>query len=216
MAKVALFILAQFAQQLAQLGGSVVAQLGFLRGKLRGLAVGKRIGGSEDAVEEREGGFNLEVMGGAAAAGRLLIELPYPFGGQGFQGEAFGRRPGEYSEPGAPVGQERIVGELTFFGGGGDPLKKRILPHRHRAPLPFLFPTASAPIIRVLTLQKEPATGINVAFLRIGGVLYQSRARSAIIGLIVRAVRLCRENGDIIVSSDFSSGVRSRRLRCGH
>ena len=33
-AKVALFILAQFAQQLAELGGSVVAQLGFLGGEL--------------------------------------------------------------------------------------------------------------------------------------------------------------------------------------
>ena len=38
-AEVAALILAQFAQQLAQLGGSVVAQLGFLGGKLRGLAV---------------------------------------------------------------------------------------------------------------------------------------------------------------------------------
>ena len=34
---------------------------------------------------------NLEVMGGASAAGRLLIELPYPFRGQGFEDEAFGR-----------------------------------------------------------------------------------------------------------------------------
>jgi hypothetical protein len=38
-AKVAAFILAQFAQQLAELRSGVVAQLGFLRGKLRGLAV---------------------------------------------------------------------------------------------------------------------------------------------------------------------------------
>ena len=43
-AEVALFILAQFAQQLAQLGGSVVAQLGFLGGELGSLAGGKRIG----------------------------------------------------------------------------------------------------------------------------------------------------------------------------
>jgi hypothetical protein len=42
-AKVAGFILAQFAQQLAQLGRGVVAQLGFLGGELWGKTLGKGI-----------------------------------------------------------------------------------------------------------------------------------------------------------------------------
>ena len=33
-------------------------------------------------IEESERRFDLEVMGGASAAGRLLIELPYPFRGK--------------------------------------------------------------------------------------------------------------------------------------
>jgi hypothetical protein len=37
--------------------------------------------------------------------------------------------PCDYFEPGAPVGDKGIVRKLTFFGGSGDPLKKRILPH---------------------------------------------------------------------------------------
>ena len=44
MAKVAAFILAQFAQQLAELGGGMVAQFGFLGGELWRLALGKGIG----------------------------------------------------------------------------------------------------------------------------------------------------------------------------
>jgi hypothetical protein len=36
---------------------------------------GKRIGSVEDVIEEGERRFDLEVMGGASAAGRLLIEL---------------------------------------------------------------------------------------------------------------------------------------------
>ena len=42
-AKIAAFILAQFAQQLAQLGRGVVAQLGFLGGELWRVTVGKGI-----------------------------------------------------------------------------------------------------------------------------------------------------------------------------
>ena len=43
MAKVAAFILAQFAQQLAQLGRGVVAQLGFLGSELWRKKLGKGI-----------------------------------------------------------------------------------------------------------------------------------------------------------------------------
>ena len=57
-------------------------------------------------IEESERGFDLEVMGGASAAGRLLIELPHPFRGQGVEDEAFGRRPRDDSEPGSPIGEE--------------------------------------------------------------------------------------------------------------
>ena len=105
MPKVAGFILAQFAQQLAELGGGMVAQLGFLGGEL-GSVSGKRIGSVEDVIEESERRFDLEAMRGAPAAGRLLIELPHPFRGQGFENEAFGRRPCDDFEPGAPVGEE--------------------------------------------------------------------------------------------------------------
>jgi hypothetical protein len=34
-------------------------------------------------------------MGSASAASRLLIELPYPFYWEGFEDEAFRRRPGD-------------------------------------------------------------------------------------------------------------------------
>ena len=67
---------------------------------------GKRIGSVEDVIEESDRRFDLEVMGGASAAGRLLIELPHPFRGQGFEGEAFGRRPRDDLEPGSPIGEE--------------------------------------------------------------------------------------------------------------
>ena len=52
----------------------MVAQLGFLGGELGSVAE-KRIGSVEDVIEESERSFDLEVMGGASAAGRLLIEL---------------------------------------------------------------------------------------------------------------------------------------------
>jgi hypothetical protein len=35
--------------------------------------------GTENVIEENERSFDLEVMGGISAAGRLLIELPDPF-----------------------------------------------------------------------------------------------------------------------------------------
>ena len=57
MPKVAGFILAQFAQQLAELGGGMVAQLGFLGGELGSVAVGKRIGSVEDVIEESSAGL---------------------------------------------------------------------------------------------------------------------------------------------------------------
>ena len=84
----------------------MVAQLGFLGGELGSVAGGKRIGSVEDVIEESERRFDLEVMGGASASGRLLIELPYPFRGQGFENETFGRRPRNDFEPGAPLGEE--------------------------------------------------------------------------------------------------------------
>ena len=55
---------------------------------------------------ESERCFDLEAKGDASAAGRLLIELPNPFRGQGFEDEAFGPRPGDDFEPGAPIGEE--------------------------------------------------------------------------------------------------------------
>jgi hypothetical protein len=41
-------------------------------------------------------------------------------------------------KPGAPVGGKGILRKVTLFGGGGDPLKKRILIHG-RATLPLFF-----------------------------------------------------------------------------
>ena len=52
----------QFAQQLAELGGGMVAQLGFLGGELGSVAVGKRIGSVEDVIEESERRFDLEAL----------------------------------------------------------------------------------------------------------------------------------------------------------
>ena len=69
MAKVAGFILAQLAQQLAKLGRGVVAQLGFLEGEL--WAGHSRDWVNERVIKERERSFDLEVMRGTSAAGRL-------------------------------------------------------------------------------------------------------------------------------------------------
>jgi hypothetical protein len=71
----------------------MVAQLGFLGSELWPMTPGKGIWRTEDVIEEGEGSFDLEVMRGASAACRLLIEVHYPFRGQGFEGEAFCRRP---------------------------------------------------------------------------------------------------------------------------
>ena len=48
---------------------------------------------TENVIEEGERSFDLEVMGSASAACRLLIEVPYPFYREGLEDEAFGRRP---------------------------------------------------------------------------------------------------------------------------
>jgi hypothetical protein len=61
--------------------------------------------------------------GGTSAAGCLLIELPLPFRWKGFEDEAFGRRPRDYFEPGAPVGDEGIARKLAVFGCRGDSLR---------------------------------------------------------------------------------------------
>jgi hypothetical protein len=66
------------------------------------------------------------------------------------------------------------VGKMAFLGRRCYPLKKRIFPDHASRPSPGF--------IRC----REAATGVNVAFLRIGGGVYQSCARSAIIGLIER------------------------------
>mgnify|MGYP003509777887 CR=1 FL=1 len=59
---------------------------------------------TSDGIAARS--FDLEMMGGTSAAGRLLIEFPYPFCREGFEDEAFGRRPRDYFKPSAPVGDE--------------------------------------------------------------------------------------------------------------
>jgi hypothetical protein len=104
----------------------------------------------------------------ASAAWRFLIELPSPFYWEGFADEAFGRRPCDY-----------------FFGGRGDPLKKRILSHH----APPSFPTALLPGQQsAFSSCKEPWNRVNVAFLHIVGGVYQRYARSAIILIIVRGM----------------------------
>jgi hypothetical protein len=60
--KVAKAILAQFAQELPQLRGSVITQFGFLRREFGSWALGEWICGTKDVTEQREGRFNLEVM----------------------------------------------------------------------------------------------------------------------------------------------------------
>ena len=83
--KVAAALLAQFAQELSQLRRGVVTQLGFLGREFGSRALGERICGIQDVIKQREGRFNLEVMGSAAAASRLLVELPCPLRWQGFE-----------------------------------------------------------------------------------------------------------------------------------
>ena len=56
--KVAAAILAQLAQELSQLRGGVVTQLGFLGREFGSRALGERICGAQDVIEQREGRFN--------------------------------------------------------------------------------------------------------------------------------------------------------------
>src|ERR1700752_1735585 len=87
-------VLAQLAQELPQLRGRVITQLDFLGGEFGSCAFGEWICGTQDVIEQREGRFNLEGMGGAPAASCLLVELPYPLRWQGFEDHALSGRPG--------------------------------------------------------------------------------------------------------------------------
>jgi len=49
----------------------------------------------QDVIKQPEGRLNLEVMGGAPAASRLLVELRCPVRWQGFKDQAFGGCPGD-------------------------------------------------------------------------------------------------------------------------
>jgi hypothetical protein len=120
--KVAAALLAQFAQELSQLRRCVVTQLGFLGREFGSRALGERICRAQDVIEQREGRFNLEVMGSAPAASRFLVELPCPLRWQGFKRQTFGGRPRNRFKPGAPVGGKGILRKLTFFGRSGDSL----------------------------------------------------------------------------------------------
>ena len=120
--KVAATALAQFAHELSKLRRCVVTQLGFLGREFGSRALGERICGAQDVIEQREGRFNLEVMGSAPAASRFLVELPCPLRWQSFKRKTFGGRPRDRFKPGAPVGGKSILRKVTLFGRGGDPL----------------------------------------------------------------------------------------------
>ena len=63
----------------------------FLGGKTWERGTRQTAGQREDLVEERERGFNLDVMRAASAVFGLLVELlPCPFRWQGFARQAFG------------------------------------------------------------------------------------------------------------------------------
>lgn len=96
MSKVAAAILTQLAQELPQLGGSMVMQLDFLRRELGSRALGEWIRSTRDVIEQREGSFNLKVMGSASAASRPLVELPCSVFWQGLKDQAFSGRPGNH------------------------------------------------------------------------------------------------------------------------
>ena len=61
---------------MAQLRSGLITQFDVLASELGSLAFRERICSTQDVVKQREGRFNLEVMGSAAAASRLLVELP--------------------------------------------------------------------------------------------------------------------------------------------
>ena len=63
-------ILVQLAQELSQLRRSVITQLRLLRREFGSRALGEWICGTQDVIEQREGRFDLEVMGSAPAASR--------------------------------------------------------------------------------------------------------------------------------------------------
>ena len=54
----------------------MVTQLGFLGREFGSRALGERICGAQDVIEQREGRFNLEVTESAPAASRFLVEPP--------------------------------------------------------------------------------------------------------------------------------------------
>ena len=62
--------------------------------------------------------------------------------------------------------------KLAFFGGRGDPLKKRILPHH--APLSFFFllPSSYSGQQSLFSAWKESRNRVNVAFRYIVGGVY--------------------------------------------
>lgn len=95
MPKVATAILAQLVQELPQLRGSMITQLGSLRRELGSRTFGEWICSTQNVIKQREGCFNLEVVRGTPAASRLLVELPYPLRWQGLKGQAFSDRPGD-------------------------------------------------------------------------------------------------------------------------
>src|SRR5258705_11312997 len=95
----------------------MVTQLGFLGREFGSRALGERICGAQNLIEQREGRFNLEVMGSAPAASRLLVELPSPFYGQGFKRQTFGGRPRDRFKPGAPVSGKGILRKVTLVSG---------------------------------------------------------------------------------------------------
>ena len=72
--------------------------------------------------------------------------------------------------------------KMAFFGRRGDPLKKRILTHHAPA---FSASVVIRPTIALLILQGD-CNRVKCRFLPIVGGFYQSWARGAIIGLIVR------------------------------
>jgi len=139
--KVATAILTQLVQELPQLRGSVITRLDFLGREFGSCAGGEWICGTQDVIEQREGRFNLEVMGGAPAASRLLVEL------------ARSARDGKVSRASPSVAahaialsqvrrisNKRVFRKVTLFGCCSDPLQKCILIHgRDALPLFFLL-----------------------------------------------------------------------------
>ena len=95
--------------------------------------------------------------------GRLLIEFPY-FCCRGVPLEAFGGRPCNYFEPGAPVGDERIVRKLAFFRRCGDPSRSEPPPSRSPSLLfPYRLVAAQSPFSSC----EECRSRVKVVFLRI-------------------------------------------------